>query len=365
MTDERKMTTDIRAAIDACTRGVDEAPTLRYRVLQQAKGEEPMAKKISFTLVFAIVLVILTATAVATTLLWRDAGEKVAPLEGENGYYDTWEPGTKVKLVQALYDLGELKDNEDAQRVVSGEGLTEEETNALCDKIMTEYIDGTVDVVTLDSILEKLNGDISTWSMEDKVWYNELLERNGMLSADHEDYILPQAGEIGELEAIRIAREFLEAAGAEILPEARPEATMTTNDEYPGSRHWSVVFWQGYTTPSADVLADGTVLFYSINDFTRLYLYGAATPDADAIPKEKALELGKQAILDRCPVQESELTGLRAYYGYVDLDEPEVTKAQYGQYVWCVTCDQEYYARMTPAGEILTAEALPPEPIHE
>ena len=34
MTDDREMMKDIREAIDACTRGVDEAPTLRYRVLR-------------------------------------------------------------------------------------------------------------------------------------------------------------------------------------------------------------------------------------------------------------------------------------------------------------------------------------------
>ena len=178
MTDDREMMKDIREAIDACTRGVDEAPTLRYRVLRKAKGEEPVKKKISTSLVIAMILVVLTATDVAATLLWKDAGEKVAPLEKENGYYDTWNTEAKTVLVRELYDLGELKDNPDAERLLKGEGLTEEEKDALCDRIMTGYVNGTPDTVTLMSILEKLHGAMETWSMEDKVWYNELLEKN-------------------------------------------------------------------------------------------------------------------------------------------------------------------------------------------
>ena len=132
MANDQELMMNIRAAIDDCTRGVDEAPSLRYRVLRKAKGEEPMVKKISMTLVIALVILALAAVAVAATVLWKDAGEKVAQLEGEYGYYDTWDTATKIELVRDLYEMDALKGNTDAERLLNGEGMTDAEKDALC-----------------------------------------------------------------------------------------------------------------------------------------------------------------------------------------------------------------------------------------
>ena len=156
-----------------------------------------MKKKLSIGFILMMAVMLLGVIALAATLLWQDAGEKVAPMESENGYYDTWNTEAKIKLIKALYDLGELKDNPDAERVLNSTDMPDAEKNALCDKIMCAYVNGSPDTVTLLSILEKLHGDMNTWSMEDKVWYNNLLNANYMLSAEDTNYVLPETGGSG------------------------------------------------------------------------------------------------------------------------------------------------------------------------
>ena len=117
MNEDLKMTESIRDAINACTKRVDYAPSLSYRVLRKAKGEEePVIKKASMTLVIVLIILALTAVAVAATVLWnwKDVGEKAAEMEGEYGYYEDWDTATKIKLVRDLYDMEALKGNADA-----------------------------------------------------------------------------------------------------------------------------------------------------------------------------------------------------------------------------------------------------------
>lgn len=63
MKSDREITELIRAAIDDCTHGIDEAPSLQYQVARKAKGEEPMAKKLSTAMILVIVLMIVSMTA--------------------------------------------------------------------------------------------------------------------------------------------------------------------------------------------------------------------------------------------------------------------------------------------------------------
>ncbi len=58
----------IRAAIHDSLSGVDALPTLRYKVLQAARGEAKVKKKISLALVQALLIVIVAVGALATTV---------------------------------------------------------------------------------------------------------------------------------------------------------------------------------------------------------------------------------------------------------------------------------------------------------
>lgn len=72
MTNDREIMQQVRSAIDDCTRGIDQAPSLRYQILKQAKGEPPVKKKISVALALAMVMMLLVSGAVAATLLNSD-----------------------------------------------------------------------------------------------------------------------------------------------------------------------------------------------------------------------------------------------------------------------------------------------------
>ena len=47
MKNDRQLQEQVRSAIDACTRGLDNAPSLRHQVLAKAKGAPPVKKKFS------------------------------------------------------------------------------------------------------------------------------------------------------------------------------------------------------------------------------------------------------------------------------------------------------------------------------
>ena len=296
--------------------GIQDDPWMAQRVLNMAHKEPGtggivVKKKLSFGFVLMMAVMLLGVTALAATLIWQDAGEKFAPMESENGYYDTWNTEAKIELIRALYDLGEVKDNPDAERVLNSTDMPDAEKNALCDKIMCAYVNGSPDTVTLLSILEKLHGDMNTWPMEDKVWYNNLLNANNMLSGEETYYVLPQIGEFTQEQAIDAAKSFLISKGVENLDNAQIEATMyeESDDQFygetqvsqKGRRLWSIVFRleeEGLPyggTCHVDIATDGSVITYSLPAFVSMYMTGTLT-DASAISDEQAVEIVTNAI---------------------------------------------------------------------
>lgn len=368
MKSDRAIMENVRAAIDDCTRGIDEAHSLHDRILQKVKGEEPVARKISAAFIIALALATVSVTALAAALLWHDAGEKIAPLEGRNGYYDTWSPDAKTELIQILYDLGELKGNADAERLLCSADMEGEEKDALCDQIMTAYVNGASDTVALLSILEKLHGDISTWPQEDKAWYNGLLQKNQMLTEEDANYVLPAGGDLTQEQAVEMAREFLAGKGAKALDQARIEAVLTEDTEdfsidghqvsFKGRRAWEISFelnQEGLPYGGSCHVAlqtDGAVLDYAVPELAQIYMTGLL-PDADAIPQEEALALGVKAIADAFKTSENELTGVYAYFGEIDIKNEAVAHAAWKTRLWAIAADGGYYALLSPAGEVV------------
>jgi len=370
--DEKKLREQVHDAIDTHSPAYTADPYLVQRVLNkeramQGKGGIVVKKKLSVGFILMMAIMLLSATALAAALLWQDAGEKIAPMERENGYYDTWNADAKLELVKTLYDLGELKDNPDAEKVLNRSDMPEAEKNALCDSIMTSYVGGSPDTVTLLSMLERLHGDMDTWPMEDKVWYNELLRTNEMLSPEDTNYVLPQTGEVTQEEAVEAAKTFLNGKGTENLEKAQVEATMTeeTRDRFygetqisqKGRRVWSIVFrleekglpYGG--TCHADIAADGSVITYSLPDLVPLFVTGTL-PDADAIPEAKAVEIGTNAISARLSVPQEKLVDVKAFFGYVNLADEEAAHAKLGEHVWVIDA-APYYALVSPAGDVI------------
>ena len=367
-----KMREHVHTGIDRQCASLTSDPYRVQRVLKmahetQGTGGIVVKKKLSIGFVLMMAVMLLGVTALAATLLWQDAGEKVAPMESENGYYDTWNTEAKIELIKALYDLGELKDNPDAERVLNSTDMPDAEKNALCDKIMCAYVSGSPDTVTLLSILEKLHGDMSTWSMEDKVWYNNLLNANNMLSAEDTNYVLPETGEFTQEQAVDSAKSFLISKGAENLDKAQIEATMyeESDDQFygetqvskKGRRVWSVVFHleeEGLPyggTCHVDIATDGSVIDYSLPALVPMYMTGTL-PDATAISEARAVEIGTNAMSAQLDVPKEKLADAKAFYGYINLADEEAAHAQFGAHVWLINTDQ-YYALVSPSGDVI------------
>lgn len=60
----------VKDALDTCFSPLDERQSLRYEILRKAKGEVKVKKKISAALVLALVTLLLSATALAVSLLY-------------------------------------------------------------------------------------------------------------------------------------------------------------------------------------------------------------------------------------------------------------------------------------------------------
>ena len=52
MKSDQEIMNSIRAAIDDCTRGIDNAPSPQYQIARKAKGEEPVVKKMDIMWMF-------------------------------------------------------------------------------------------------------------------------------------------------------------------------------------------------------------------------------------------------------------------------------------------------------------------------
>ncbi len=63
MKSDQEIMRNIRNAINDCTRGIDNAPSLQYQIARKAKGEEPVVKKISASAILVIALIMITMTA--------------------------------------------------------------------------------------------------------------------------------------------------------------------------------------------------------------------------------------------------------------------------------------------------------------
>ena len=329
-----------------------------------------------FLRIFAAVLA-LTAAAVnasALTPRWKEAAEKIAPLEEEYGYYDEWDVNTKIELVEILSEVGELS-GRDVEKVLD-ENTKDGEKNGLCDKLLKAYVGGSLDLVTLESIVWGLHGE--NWSMEDKVWYSELLKKNGLASASDAGYTLPHEGELTEREAVDRARNFLLSIGASHVTQAhRIDATLEVDPEdyfdengtqvyFKGRRTWSILFEpdpekdRNYKTLChVDMLATGEILNYHVPGMEYMRGLTGLLPDENAMPEDQALAIGKRAVADALGVAESELGTVRIYYGYITVIDNEVTLDHHKEYVWAVYSETlDAYALLSPGGNLIEAKQI-------
>ena len=161
---EQMMKERIQQALNAQMSGVRTSPAERSRLYENAIGGTKVKRKLTVGLVFAIVLVLMTAAAVATILLTqREIVEQVAvPLAVDNdgemgvrGHYSTEE---LAELVRNLNENGiTLEENSMImQALQTGKGYYEEEA-------------------IMDICREAFGGTTYTWTLEEQDWFSRMM----------------------------------------------------------------------------------------------------------------------------------------------------------------------------------------------
>ncbi|MBQ7866381.1 MAG: hypothetical protein IJ350_08440 [Clostridia bacterium] len=232
----------IRVAIDEALSGLDARPTLQYRVMQEIRGEKKVKKKLSFGLVLALILTMLTVAAVAAAAL-NSYFTGFAQLEQKYGDYDTWPENAKVELVN-LMAQSEL--NIDDAQVEKMNQLSGQEQLQLAESIIKDYYGSTYMSTSL--IMEHELGQSMYWSYEMKALHDTLLKEYGYFKyGDWDECVLPEEGDIPLDKALEIALQVMQekfGLSEEYFAQRKLDACFVKTTDLP-EPHWRLDWWEG------------------------------------------------------------------------------------------------------------------------
>lgn len=189
-----KMREQVHAGIDRQCASLTSDPYRVQRVLDmahetQTTGGFMVKKKMFVGLIFAIVMMLLTVTAVAAVLLsGKDfVNQFLAPMSSETEE-EQWSEAELSQILTLAEENGVEITDEIRAAIESDDPLYKEELLRLFMKIDLGFYP-------------------ATWPLEAQAWYNELLVKYGL--AEEQTRFLPAEGEISQEEALNIARKYI------------------------------------------------------------------------------------------------------------------------------------------------------------
>lgn len=207
MPNDKKAAGLVQDALNRRTAFLQPNPYLAQRVIRLAEeeGEPIVKKKLSVGLIVAIILTMMTLTALAVAILSATEfiEQEAVPLALSNDT-DTFiqESYTHEELVQIVQSLSENgitleEDNNIMQAIASGKGYWEEETiMAIC--------------------REAFGGPHYMWSIEEKHWFDDVMVRIGF--KERNPYMIPGEGDMTVAEAKAHAVQLLSDEYGVTLP---------------------------------------------------------------------------------------------------------------------------------------------------
>lgn len=181
--------------------------------LPAKKARRRAALKPRYVAVFALMLMLLCATALAAYVVHRGFLSDVAELNEIAGAYDDWTLEEKESIVRSMQEYGVLADaapwNE--ALAVSSPKKREKALDALFSE---RYgINGRTDVITAAGIVEKEVGLYDPeWSLEKKAEYTQLMLELDLLGYDTNIDLLPDEDDIPQEQAMEIAKKAVQEA---------------------------------------------------------------------------------------------------------------------------------------------------------
>ena len=193
----------IQQAVDHHARNVQPTPFLAQWIVNQERTEIKLKKKASVSLIFAIVLLLVTATALAAALLSpKEVVEQVAVPLAQGSRQQNYTHEELAELIRTLNENGITLDEGSRimQAFQAGRGYWERDTiEEIC--------------------LEAFGRDESQWTLEQSHWFGEMMTAIGAWR--HNIWLLPEGDEISQAQAqARAASLLKETYGVELPAES-------------------------------------------------------------------------------------------------------------------------------------------------
>ena len=221
-----------------------------------SKARQPVLSFICLTLFLCLTLS--CASSHAATLTWEDYAREVRTLEESIGIYANWPIAEKENLIQALVDMGHIRESSATGELFEAR-MSEENRHRLADQIMLRFLGGDdnafvrkdgVRAICWEAMTDVILGNPSGWTLKERAWYQQITNMFG-----HEDpdiFVLPNADDLSEKEAVAIARAAIINAydlTEDALDGFMPDADLyITNSRFfggegrPDYRRWRVNF---------------------------------------------------------------------------------------------------------------------------
>ena len=203
---DRKDREIIQVALDTTLSGLQDDPWLARKVLDDAKGEVKVKKKISVGLVLVIVLALIVATALAVATL-RDTAQLIAQTEQDDGFFAYWPNEKKVTVVSALIEQGYIDGTTEMNQIMS-EIPNSDKAGHVADEAISKFVGQDVTEIGFMTIMQAAWGPFDQWTHEEHAWYSQVMENVGVES-DGKTFFVEPIGSVDEQKAVTIARSAI------------------------------------------------------------------------------------------------------------------------------------------------------------
>lgn len=254
------------------TSGVQPNPYLAQRVLAAARDEgvPVVRKKLSFGLVFILILLLTGTVAVAATLLNLHI-EKAMDIAVDKGEFIEWELDDKIALINAMTEAGIPLPREKLSVISDTHSSDEEKDRVATDLLVDIY--GSEEHISHFTIASHDWGDPFQWTLEQQVWFWETLREKGLYTGKIK-YLLPGENDLTRDQVVLIAKKTIQNAYAlpdEIVQAYDADVTFFTIEGTDVAPRWRV--YLGYSDAEA---AEYTVLLTrdgQVTEDASLYIF--------------------------------------------------------------------------------------------
>ena len=199
------MNNDIKHALNNTLSSLNVSHQDAAAMLTLAKGGKKVKRKLSVATMIAIALIAISLTAFAIVTL-QQYYEKTIEKEGSHGLMKDWESSDHIAFIEMMAEAGiELDESKLAQM---RDTETDEETRGtIAWGLIQAYYPARDGILTSVDIIAKEKGPIEYWSLEDRAWFSQMIEKH-QPSEVSSISVLPQTGDITKEQALQIAYDY-------------------------------------------------------------------------------------------------------------------------------------------------------------